>query len=50
MQVAEVMLDADVPHFIVKENDNRGLKTLASTRTVPIHPALFRLGDVAPGL
>lgn len=44
MQVAEVMLDADVPHFIVQENDNRGLKTLASTRTVPIHPTLFRLG------
>lgn len=44
MQVAEVMLDADVPHFVVQENDNRGLKTLASTRTVPIHPALFRLG------
>lgn len=44
MQVAEVVLDADVPHFVVRANDNRGLKTLASTRTVPIHPALFRLG------
>jgi integrase len=44
MQVAEVVLDADVPHFVVRVNDNRGLKTLASTRTVPIHPALFRLG------
>ena len=44
MQVAEVVLDAEVPHFVIVENGNRGLKTLASTRTVPIHPALFRLG------
>lgn len=44
MQVAEVVLDAEVPHFIVAENGNRGLKTLASTRTVPLHPALLRLG------
>ena len=44
MQVAEVVLDADVPHFVVVENGNRGLKTLASTRTVPIHPVLIRLG------
>jgi len=44
MQVAEVVLDADVPHFIVVENGNRGLKTLASKRMVPIHPAVLRLG------
>ena len=44
MQVSEVVLDADVPHFVVVENGNRGLKTLASTRTVPIHPVLTRLG------
>ena len=44
MQVAEVILDAEVPHFVVVENVNRGLKTLASKRTVPIHPALLRLG------
>nr|WP_295884961.1 site-specific integrase [uncultured Devosia sp.] len=44
MQVAEVVLEGDVPHFVIKESENRGLKTLASVRTVPIHSALFALG------
>lgn len=44
LKMAEVITDDPIPHLIIQENDNRGLKTIASERLVPIHPLLIRLG------
>lgn len=42
--VADVMLDADIPYIIVRENEIRGLKTIVSERRLPILPRLLELG------
>ena len=44
LRMVEVIVDAPIPYFIFVENENRGLKTIASERMVPIHPLLIRLG------
>ncbi len=36
--------DTPVPVVVIRENDERGLKTDASTRCVPLHPDLIALG------
>ena len=46
LSLAEVILDHTVPHFVFRENESRGLKTVASERKVPIHPALIELGFI----
>lgn len=44
MRVDDVELQAAVPVFVIRENCNRGLKTIASARTIPVPPAILRLG------
>lgn len=44
LEMSEVVVDDVIPHFVIRENDNRGLKTIASERMVPIHPVLIQLG------
>jgi integrase len=44
LEMSEVVIDDVIPHFVIQENDNRGLKTIASERMVPIHPVLIQLG------
>jgi integrase len=46
LSLAEVILDHPVPHFVFRENESRGLKTMASERKVPIHPVLIELGFI----
>lgn len=46
LSLAEVVLDHPVPHFVFRENESRGLKTVASERKVPIHPVLIELGFI----
>ncbi|MDP2780373.1 tyrosine-type recombinase/integrase, partial [Devosia sp.] len=46
LSLAEVIVDHPVPHFVFRENDSRGLKTVASERKVPIHPVLIELGFI----
>jgi integrase len=42
--LADIVLDAEIPYFHIRENDLRGLKTMASERKLPILPALLNLG------
>jgi integrase len=44
LQIRDVVLDSEVPHFDIRLNPYRRLKTLQSTRRVPIHSELLRLG------
>lgn len=44
MRVDDVELQAAVQVFVIRENCNRGLKTIASARTIPVPPAILRLG------
>jgi integrase len=42
--VRDVVLDADIPYIIIRENEIRGLKTIVSERRLPILPKLLELG------
>jgi len=44
LMIADVVLDADVPHFDLRQNKYRALKNSQSKRRVPVHPELLRLG------
>ncbi|WP_108395842.1 DUF6538 domain-containing protein [Devosia submarina] len=44
LKMTEVITDYPIPHLIIQENENRGLKTISSERKVPIHPLLLTLG------
>jgi integrase len=44
MQVADVDLLAQTPAFVIRVNSNRGLKTIASARTIPIPAPILKLG------
>ena len=44
LTVDDVDREGDIHVFHVRENDMRGVKTLKSRRTVPIHRELIRLG------
>ncbi|AVF02297.1 hypothetical protein C4375_00160 [Devosia sp. I507] len=44
MQVADVDILAQTPAFVVRVNSNRGLKTIASARTIPIPAPILKLG------
>jgi hypothetical protein len=43
LEIVDVVLDAPIPHFVIRENDVRGLKTKASERRLPILPKLKTL-------
>ncbi len=47
LNLTEVVIEGPIPHIVIKENDNRGLKTIASERMVPIHSLLINLRYVA---
>ncbi len=40
----DVVVDSEVPHFLIVENDYRGLKNAQSERMVPIHRYLIEAG------
>lgn len=42
----EVVLDAEVPHFLIVRNAVRRLKNPQSQRMIPVHPYLIRAGFV----
>jgi hypothetical protein len=51
LRADEVVIDHDVPHFVIQDNDVRGRdgelageKRLARRRKLPLHPELIRLG------
>lgn len=44
LKAAEIARLDGMPVIRIAENANRGLKTLASTRTLPLHPQLIELG------
>ncbi|MCC5991164.1 MAG: hypothetical protein JJT99_01455, partial [Rhodobacteraceae bacterium] len=44
MKLNEIHLDADIPHFEITPNENRGLKTPQSRRLVPVHSSLLQQG------
>lgn len=51
LRVDEVMIDDEIPHFVIQDNDVRGRdgelageKRLARRRKLPLHPELIRLG------
>jgi integrase len=46
LKAADITLIDGMPVIQIAENANRGLKTLASTRTLPLHPQLIELGLV----
>lgn len=42
--VRDIVLDADIPYIVIRENEIRGLKTIVSERRLPILPKLLELG------
>src|SRR5262249_27207466 len=44
LATADVQADDEVPHFIIRPNNLRGLKTSKSARLVPVHPTLRQIG------
>jgi integrase len=46
MREGDVKIDAPIPYFDITSNEDRGLKTAQSTRKIPIHPELIRLGFI----
>jgi integrase len=44
LECDDVVLDADVPHFIIRPNGRRRLKNKQSRRVVAIHPVLLDAG------
>lgn len=40
----DIVLDADIPYIVVRENEIRGLKTIVSERRLPLLPKLLELG------
>lgn len=47
LHVDEVVTDHEIPHFIIRPNETRGLKNLQSKRMVPVHSKLIELGFLA---
>jgi len=44
LMLDEVVFDAPIPYFDIKVNKYRRIKNTQSTRKIPIHPELLRLG------
>lgn len=44
LRLCDLVMDGEVPHFVIEETVNRTVKTVASVRKVPIHPVLLDLG------
>ncbi|MEJ7776839.1 MAG: hypothetical protein WKF52_05535 [Sphingomicrobium sp.] len=42
--IRDIVLDADIPYIVIRENEIRGLKTIVSERRLPILPKLLELG------
>ena len=44
LQASDIKAEDGIPYFSIAENDNRGVKTLAGERRIPIHDRLIALG------
>ncbi len=44
LQVDDVIVDHEFPHFIFRPSETRRLKNLQSKRMVPVHPRLMEMG------
>ncbi|WP_439103585.1 DUF6538 domain-containing protein [Celeribacter marinus] len=44
LELSDILLDHEVPHFLIRKNRNRCLKNAGSQRKIPIHSKLIELG------
>jgi integrase len=44
LESADVVVDHEVPHFLIRPNGTRGIKNPKSKRMVPVHEKLIRMG------